>query len=162
MKNWKTFWKAQTVSCLKKIIQPPPTLHTTRWNLTTPLKQKYSNQDIQKYTDICFRKVVLGCQEMVQCKCFFRDQTEICLLKNFQSEKVFWLCFGSILFSISKESRFLKWVRFFQRNDTVNWVIFYANFYWPWDFLLENLEWKKSGDVHWKVWTKVLCPQYYF
>ena len=39
MKNRKTI-----------LIQP----HTTRQNLTTSLKRKFSQGDIQKYTDICF------------------------------------------------------------------------------------------------------------
>ena len=42
-----------------------------------------------RYTEIykhllskCFKNAVLGCQEMVQCKCFFWHQTETCFLKN--------------------------------------------------------------------------------
>ena len=61
----------------------------------------------------CFKKVVLGRQEMVQCKCFFLHQTETFLLENLYTENFFWLCFGSILFSISKELRIAKWVMFF-------------------------------------------------
>ena len=34
----------------------------------------------------CFKNSGLGRQEMVQCKCFFWHKTEICLLKNLQSE----------------------------------------------------------------------------
>ena len=44
---------------------------------------------LQIYTEVCrylhwkcFKNAVLGSQEMVQCKCFFWRQTEVCLLKN--------------------------------------------------------------------------------
>ena len=55
----------------------------------------------------------------------------------------FWLCFGSIIFSISKELRFVNWMRFFEWNCIVKSVIFFAGFYRLWDFLLQILEWKK-------------------
>ena len=57
MKNCKTFYEAQTASCLKEIIQPPPDSQPTpiRQNLTTSLEEKFSYGDIQKYTDICFQ-----------------------------------------------------------------------------------------------------------
>ena len=41
-KNCKIFYKAQTTSRLKEIIQPPTIPSLTRWNLTTSLKQKFS------------------------------------------------------------------------------------------------------------------------
>ena len=42
----------------------------------------------------------------------------------------------SMLFPFSKELRFVKWVRFFERSCIVKWVIFLTGFYWLWDFLL--------------------------
>ena len=39
--------------------------------------------------------------------------------------------------------RFIKWVRFFERNWNVKWVILFVSFCWLWDFLLENLKLKK-------------------
>ena len=42
MKNCKTFYETQTQSHLTEIIQLPPTSCTTRKNVTTPLKQKFS------------------------------------------------------------------------------------------------------------------------
>ena len=55
---------------------------------------------------------------------------------------------------MSSELRFVKWVRFFERNYIVKWVIFFASFCWLWDFLLENQKIKKSsGNAHWSVWT---------
>ena len=37
----------------------------------------------------------------------------------------------------------MKWVRCFEQNCIVKWVIFFASLWWLWDFLLENLKWKK-------------------
>ena len=65
--------------------------------------------------------------------------TEKCLPENLLREKGFWLFFGSILFSLSIELRFVKWVRFFEQICIVNWVIFFASFCWLWDYWLENL-----------------------
>ena len=57
---------------------------------------------------------------------------------------------------IFNELRFVKWVRFFQPNCTVKWVIIFASFCWLWDFLLENLKSKKNSDyVRWNVWTNI-------
>ena len=99
-----------------------------------------------------FKNAVLGRQEMMQCKYFFWNQTENCWLENLSSEKGFWLRCESILFSMSSELRFLKWVRFFERNSIVKWVIFLVSFCWLWGFLLENQKNKKNSDnVHWNV-----------
>ena len=51
---------------------------------------------------------------------------------------------------MSSELRFGKWVKYFERNCIVKWVIFFARFCWFWDFLLDNLKIKK---IFW--W----CPQ---
>ena len=90
---------------------------------------------------------------MVYCKCYFLHQTETCLVK-------FWL-FGVFAFSMSTELRFVKWVRCFDRNSIVKWVIFSASYCWFWDFLLENLKLKKSDDFKWNVWTNIknLCAR---
>ena len=72
--------------------------------------------------------------------------------KIYKVKKVFWLCCGSVLFSISCRSRlrFIKWTRIFKWNCIVKWVIFFTSFCWLWDFLLENMKLKKnSGHVHW-------------
>ena len=104
-----------------------------------------------KYTEIYrhllskyFENGVFGRQEMLQCKCFFWHQTERCLLENLESQKGFWLCCGSISFSMSSELRFRRSVRLFERNCIVKWVIFFASFCWFWDFLLEYLKIKKQ------------------
>ena len=41
-----------------------------------------------------------------------------------KSERLFfWLCCQSMLFSMSSELRFIKWVRFYELNCIVKWVI---------------------------------------
>ena len=45
---------------------------------------------------------------------------------------------------MSNELRFIKWVRFFERNSIVKWVIFFGSFCGLWDFLLNNLKLKKD------------------
>ena len=138
MKNYKTFYECQTASRLKEIFQP------------SQIKSYYVFETkifLVRYTEIyrhlllkCSKNAVLGRQEMVQCKYFFWHKTETCLLENLKNEKGFWLCFGNILFSMSNELSFAKWVRFFEQDCIVKWVIFFATFYWLWDFLLGNLE----------------------
>ena len=101
----KHFYKAQTVSHLQEIIQPPPEPTTNH------IKSHYlsrTNIFLRIYTEIyrhllskCFKNAALGRQEMGQCKCFFWHQIETCLLENLKSQKDFWLYCGSILFLIS-------------------------------------------------------------
>ena len=94
---------------------------------------------LRRYTEIhrhflskCFKNEFLGSHEIVQCKCFFWHQTEICLLEYLYIQKVFWLCCGRILLSMSSELRFVKWVRFFEWNCIVKWVNFFASFCGLW------------------------------
>ena len=90
MKNCKIFYETQTLSHLKEIIQlspphrnpyphPYPTLPIPPDKILCVFETKlFSEGDIQKYKVICrylllkcFKKVVLGRQEMMHCKCFF-------------------------------------------------------------------------------------------
>ena len=88
----------------------------------------------------CFKNAVLGRQEMGQCKCFFWHQTESCLVEHL--ERFLAVLWESILFSMSVKFKFIKWVRFFEPNCIVNWLIFFTSFCWLWDFLPENLKLK--------------------
>ena len=109
-----------------------------------------------------FKNAVVERQEMMQCKCFFWYQTEKILLEKLSNEKGFWLRCESVLFSMSSELRFLKWVRFFERNCIVKWVIFWASFCWLWGFLLVNQGNKKtlvmSIETCGQIW-KCCMPQ---
>ena len=61
-----------------------------------------------------------------------------------------------MLFSMPSESRCVKWIRFFDWNCIVKWVIFFASFCWLWDFLLENLKLKRSSEeVLWNIWANI-------
>ena len=68
MKNCKEIYEAKRASCLKEIIQPPPTPNPP------PVRKIF----LRRYTEIyrhllskCFKNAVLGRQEMVQRKCFY-------------------------------------------------------------------------------------------
>ena len=84
------------------------------------------------------------------------NQTETCLKPNrkmfsgklVKSETVF---LDALREHIVRELRFVKRVRFFERNCIIKWVTFFASFCWLWDFLLEDLTKKKNVD--WNVWT---------
>ena len=106
--------------------------------------------DIQKYTGIWFQRAwrmqFLGVKKWYSANVFSDiEQKYVCW-------KGFWLCCKSILFSTSSELRFVKWVRFFEQNCIVKWVIFFATFCWLWDFLLENLILKKTLI---SIWTNI-------
>ena len=78
--------EAQTASKSKEIITPSTT-PTPLDKILLPLWNNnfdnYICKNIQKYTEICFKNAVFGCQEMAHCKCFFFwHQRETCLLKN--------------------------------------------------------------------------------
>ena len=51
---------------------------------------------------------------------------------------------GSIFFTITSDSRFIKSVRFFKQIYILKWVIFFASFCWLWDSLLENPKLKEK------------------
>ena len=73
LKNCKTFYETQTASRFKKIIQPLPTPYTSTSGHVF-VANIFSGRFTEIYKHLlskCFKKVVLGRQEMVQCKCFF-------------------------------------------------------------------------------------------
>ena len=56
------------------------------------------------------------------------------------TRNIFWLCCTSMFFIMLRELFFVKWVKLFERNFIVKWVIFFASFCWLWDCLPENLK----------------------
>ena len=142
MKNCKRFYETQTASHLQESFSLSPN-HPHQIKCYHVFGKEIF---LRRYTEIhrhllskYFENAVLGRQEMVQCRCFLWHQAETCLL---------------ILFSISSEPRFVKWVMFFERNCIVKWAIFFASFCWLWDFLLQNLKSKRNyKDFHWYIWT---------
>ena len=85
---------------------------------------------IQKYTDICIQSAsriqVLGVKKWCSANIFYDTKQKYVCWKicKVRSEKGFWLCCMSILFSVSSELRLVKWVRFSEPNCIVKWVIF--------------------------------------
>ena len=90
LKDCKILYETQTASHLKEIIQPPATHHQ--------IKSYYVFETkifLTRYTELyrhllskCFKKVVLGRQEIGQCKCFSDTKQKhvcwkICTLKKF-------------------------------------------------------------------------------
>ena len=108
--------------------------------------KKISYGDIQKYTEYLLSKYLQ-----------FLGVTKWCCANVFsdtEQKHVFWLYYESILFSMSSESRSVIWVMFFEWNCIVRWAIFFPSFCWLWDFLLQNLKWKRnSKDVRWYIWA---------
>ena len=109
IKNCKTFTRPKQQASLRKLFS----LHQPPIPPDKILLGFLNKIFLERYTEIyrhllskCFKKVVLEHQEMVQCNCFFWHQTETCLLEKILTEKVFRLCFGSILFSISNKKRY--------------------------------------------------------
>ena len=148
----KHFARPKQRCALRKLFSlPHPTSHQI-----TPYYLNFLKELCRQLLSNCFKNAVLRRQEMAQCKYFFWHQTETCLLENLESQKGFWLRCGSILFSMSSELKFIKWMRFFERNCIVKCLIFFVSFCWFRDFLLENLKLKKSyDDFHQNVWSNI-------
>ena len=122
MKNWKTFYEAQTASHLKEIIQPPP-------NPPTPGKSYYFSGTkycyIQRYTEIyrhllskCFKNEVPGRQEMVQYSVFSDNEQKHVFWKNFKARKAFGFLREHIIFNV-------KWVKFRKMSEVI-WAKLYC------------------------------------
>ena len=118
MKNCKTFYETQTTSFLKEIIQPPPRRQPDK--ILLRLRNKHFLTEIYRNIQTFTFKELQECISWVSknglVQMFFLTPNKKYLLENLQSEKGFWLCSGSILFSIPSELRLVKSVRFFKRN----------------------------------------------
>ena len=78
MKNRKIFARPKKRAALRKLLSlPHPTSHQTDATLL-----RLWNKNYRHLLSRCFKNVVLGRQEMVQCKYVFWHQTETCLLEN--------------------------------------------------------------------------------
>ena len=87
---------------------------------------------------------------------FFSDtrQKHVCW-KSVKSERILVVMWQLIIFN-DKWVEAPKTVRCFEQNCIVKCIIFFAIFCWLLDFLLENLQLKKSsGDIHWNVWINI-------
>ena len=128
MKNCKTFYKAQTVSRLKEISSFHPT-HTPSYKILLCLWNKNVLTEIYRNIKTFAFKVLQEYSSWaskngaVQMFFFDTKQKHVCW-KIFRARKLCWLCCGSVLFSMSVELRFVKWVRLFKWNCVVKWVVF--------------------------------------
>ena len=130
MKNCKTFYEAQTASCLKEIIQPPPNPQPIPYQtksyyvFRTKIFLRRYTETYRHFLSKCFKNAILWRQEMVQLICFFWHQTEKCSWKICKVRKVFDCVSGAYYFQCQ-----VSWVRLFERNCIVKWVIFFASSY---------------------------------
>ena len=141
MKNCNTFYEVQKTSRLNEIIQSSPTHF--------PSDKILLRLFLRRYTEInghllskCFKNAVLGVKKRWSANVFSdTKQKHVCWKILLNSER-FWLYCKTYYFQC--ELRFVKWVRFFERNCIVKLVIFFGSFCWLWLFLNR---WN-SEDVH--------------
>ena len=112
MKNCKTFYEAQTMSCLKEIIQPPP-IHPPSDKILLRLLNKNIFREIYRNIQtFAFKELqewdswasINGAVQML----FLKPSRNMFAENILQSQKGFWLCCGSILFSVAGEFRFFE------------------------------------------------------
>ena len=120
MKNCKTFYEAQTASCLEEIIQPPPNLPLIKWNLTLSLKQK---SFLPRYTEQTFAfKVLQECISWVSrsgaVQMFFSKTKQKFPGKFVKSQRVLAMLQEHIIFNV-------KWVEV-PKMSKVFWAKLYC------------------------------------
>ena len=164
MKNCKIFCKVQTASHLKELSSLLPS-HRSPDKTLLRLWNKNFLKEIFRNTQAFAFKVLQECSSWASrngaCNIFSdtkqkHDCCKICEVRNI---------FGCVAGALSSELRFVKWVTLFERNCIVKCVIFFANFCWLWNFLIENLKLKKK--LWWnppellEKYKKVVCPKYF-
>ena len=128
---------------MKLFSLPEPTSHQIKSYYV------FSHRDLQKQTNVCFQgtsKMQFSTSRNIGVQMFFLTPNRSMFTGKFlaNSEKV-WLCCKTYYFQCGL--RFVKGVRFFERNCIVKWVIFFGRFCWLWHFL-DKLN---SEYVHWNV-----------
>ena len=163
VKNCKTFYETQTASPLKEIIQPPPT-PIPPYKILLGLWNKIF---LERYTEIyrhlisqCFKKVVLGRQEMMQCKCFFLTPNRNMSARKFVDWESFLAVFWEhIIFNFKRVD--------IRKISEIFWAKMYCKMGGLSRWFLLGLRISainsgikiKSDDVHWNVWNKVVRPK---
>ena len=111
MKNCKTFYKVQTASRLRKFFSltpppiPPDKILLCLWSKNLP-REIYRNIQIFAFQVLQdSSSFTLGNGEV---QMFFLTPNRNMFAGKFVNRESFWLCFASILFSMSKELRFVK------------------------------------------------------
>ena len=107
IKKCKTFYEAQTAGRLKEIIQLPSTYLPPDKTLLFFWNKNFLTEIYRHLVSKCFKNVVLGRQEMV------KPNRKMFSGKLVKSETVF---LDALREHIVRELRFVKRVRFFERN----------------------------------------------
>ena len=168
MKKCITFYEAQTAVRLKKITQPHLT-HPPYHQILLLLWNKNFHTEIYRHLPSkCFKNCCSswasrnGTAPFLQ---FFSDtkQKHVCC-KICKVKKGFGYVVGAYYFQWGwLRFRFIKWMRFFDRNCIVKWVTFFASFCWFWDFLLEHLKlrltFRSCPLERADVYKKIACPK---
>ena len=143
---------------LKEIIQLCLNLPTTRQNLTTSLEQKIFDEDIQKYTDICFQSTsrmrFVGIKNWCSVNVISDTKQKHGIWNICKTRKGFSCAVGAYCSHCQRSWDSLNEWGFWANLYWVKlrWGIFIASFCCLWGFLLENLKLQNSDDVHWNVW----------
>ena len=124
-KNCNTFYEAQKTTCLNEIIEPPPTHLPSDKILLRLFLRRYIEIDGHLISK-CFKNAVLGVRKRWSANVFSDTKEKYVCWKILVNSERFWLCCKIILFSMWV--RFVKWVKFFEQNCIVKWVIFYGSF----------------------------------
>ena len=97
----------------------------------------------------------LGVKKCCSANSFPTTNRNVFARKSVKPERFLAVLREHIIFSV-KWAEVSKMSDDFERNCVVKCVIFFATFYWLWDFLLESLRLKKnSDDVRWNEWTNI-------
>ena len=145
----KHFTRSKQQATLKKLCSLPRPTPTIK-KLVPSLEEKFSDGDIQKYTDIyaCFqsasRMQFWGVKKWCSANLFSDTKQKRFCWEICKVRKVFGCVLREhILFSV-------KWVEI-RKMSEVFWaklyckmIHFFASFCWLWDFLLENLKLKET------------------
>ena len=137
----KHFTRVKQGITLKKLFSHSTTPPHNQINLTTPLEQKFSYVNIQKYTNICFqgasRIQFLGVQKWCSTNAFSDTKQKNVGWKICKVRKVFGCVAKHNIFNF-------KWVEFhemsevYEQNFVVKWENLLASFCWLPDFQLGN------------------------
>ena len=140
MKICKTFYEAKKTSRFNGIIQPP--------HPPTPPTHASSDKILLRLFLQSTSRMQFWASRKGGVQVFFLTWNMFAGNFLVNSER-FWLCCKDMLFSMSTELRFRKWVRCLDRNRIVKWVIFFGSLCWLWDFLQKNLKLKKNSYKNW-------------
>ena len=161
----KHFARHKKWAALRKLFSLLPTQPSSD-KILLRLQNKYFYKEIYRNIQTFAFKVLQECSYWASRKgavqIFFLTPNRNMSAGKCVKSKRFLAVLRSILLPMSSELRFVKWVRFFERNCIVKklWPVLLVFVFVG--FETEHLKLKKnSGDVHWNIWTniKTLYPR---